>query len=46
MRSPALMITMPYIRIMTAEMQLRDVMLSFKVSLKLKVKLRMPLNTG
>ena len=36
-----------YIRIMTAgKLQLRDVMLSFKVLLKLKVKLRMPLNTG
>ena len=47
MRSPALMITMSYIRIVTAgKLQLRDVMLSFKVSLKLKVKLRMPLNTG
>ena len=32
--------------IMTAgKLQLRDIMLSFKVSLKLKVKLRMPLNT-
>ena len=28
------------------KLQLRDVMLSFKVLLKLRVKLRMPLNTG
>ena len=43
----ALMTTMSSIHIMTVgKLQLRDVMLSFKVSLKLTVKLRMLLNTG
>ena len=43
----ALMITMSYIRIMTAgNVQMRGLMLSFKVLLKLMVKLKMLLNTG
>ena len=47
MRSSALMITMSSIHIMTVKkLQLRDVMLSFKVELKLTVKREMLLNTG
>ena len=47
MRSLALMTTMSYIHIMTArKLQLRDLMLSFKVELKLMVKLKMLLDTG
>ena len=47
MRSLALMTTMSPIHIMTAgKLQLKDVMLSFKVLLKLTVKRKMLLNTG
>ena len=46
MRLLALMTTISFTHIMTVgKLQLRDVMLSFKVSLKLTVKLRMLLNT-